>query len=64
MAYQRKTRDAWEVQGDYGVGFGFECVTTETTFREARDRVREYRENEPGVPFRLHRTRERIETAA
>lgn len=53
MAYVRKTRDEFEIRGNYGYGHGFETVTSETTRREARARLREYRENEPGVPFRL-----------
>ncbi len=61
MAYIRKTRDEYEVQGNYGYGRGFECVTTEDTRREARARLREYRENEPGVPFRLKAVRVKLE---
>lgn len=64
MSYKRKTRDVWEVRGNYGHGHGFECVTAETDYAEARARLREYRDNEPGVPFRLVCVRERIETAA
>ena len=60
MAYQRKTRDVYEVHGDYGHGHGFEMVTAETERPEARARLREYRENEPGVAFKLVKTRERI----
>lgn len=55
----RKTRVIWDVQGDYGRGW--ETVTAEERFHEARERIREYRENEPGVAFRLKVTRERIE---
>lgn len=64
MAYKRKTRDVFEVQGNYGHGHGFECVTSEETRGEARKRLREYRENEPGVAFRVIKKRERIEGAA
>ena len=53
MAYQRKTRDEFEVQGNYGPPYGFELVTCEDTRPEARQRLREYRENEPGVAFRI-----------
>jgi len=31
MAYQRKTTDEYEIQGNYGYNYGFECVTTEAT---------------------------------
>lgn len=57
----RKTRDVYDVRGDYGYGHGFETVTAETELREAKARLREYRENEPGVPFKLVTRRERIE---
>lgn len=53
MAYQRKTRDEFQVHGNYGYGHGYEEVTAEDSFREARARLREYRENEPGIPFKL-----------
>ena len=38
-----------------------ETVTAEETLSEARARLGEYRENEPGVCFKLVKTRERIE---
>lgn len=53
MAYQRKTEDEFQIHGDYGHGAGFEEVTCETTRAEGLARLREYRENEPGVPFKL-----------
>lgn len=53
----RKTEDEYEVQGNYGYGHGFECVTAETSFKEARERLKEYRENEPGFPFRIVKKR-------
>jgi hypothetical protein len=59
MTYVRKTRDVWEVQGNYGQGW--ECVTTENTWKEAREQVRVYRENEPQYPHRVKLVRERIE---
>ena len=55
-----KTKIIYVVQGNYGYGQGWEDVTAEETSKEARDRIREYRENERGVPFRLIRRRERI----
>jgi hypothetical protein len=57
---QRKTRDVYDIQGDYGYGHGWETLCAEETYREARAQVRCYRENEPGVPFRIKLTRERI----
>lgn len=59
MSYQRKTRDVWNLLGDYGQGF--EHVTAELTYKEIRERLREYRATEPHVPFRVKMTRERID---
>lgn len=53
MTYQRKTRDEWQVQGDYGYGHGYEEVTAADTRKEAMQYLREYRENEPGIPFKI-----------
>ena len=60
MTYIRKTRDYWNVEGNYGYGDGWEVVTAEDDRKEARQRLKEYRENEPGVPFRVIKRRERI----
>lgn len=46
MAYTRKTTDEYDVLADYGFGYGYEVVTTETTLKEAKQRAREYREND------------------
>lgn len=48
----------WDVQGNYG--HGWETVTAESTWSEARARVREYRENEPGTPLRVVRRRTHV----
>ena len=58
MAYQRKTRDYWDIQGNYG--FGWESVTVEDSWKEARGRLKEYRENEPGIAFRAKKRRESL----
>jgi len=55
MAYTRKTRDELEIRGNYG--FGYECVNTETTWKDARRSIKEYRENEPGTPFIIETVR-------
>lgn len=44
-AYIRKTRDEWHLEVDYGYGCGWECEVIEDTFREGRERLREYRAN-------------------
>lgn len=62
MAYQRKTRDVFDIEADYGYGHGFEVVTCETTRSEARARLREYRENDTNAKsLRIKKRRERIE---
>lgn len=42
--YKRKTRDVWEVQGNYG--YGWDMVTTEESRREAVKMLKCYQENE------------------
>jgi hypothetical protein len=44
MAYTRKTTDEYDILADYG--YGYEVVTTETTLKEAKQRAREYQEND------------------
>jgi DNA polymerase IIIc chi subunit len=41
------------IQGVYDRHYGFETVTSEETLKEARERLKEYRKNEPGIPFRI-----------
>jgi len=60
MAYQRKTIDEYEIQGNYSY-HGFEVVTTEATYREAKIQVKCYRENEP-YEFKIVKKRIKIET--
>lgn len=55
MAYKRKTYDEYELQGNYGQGW--EMVTTEETMIDARNQRKCYRENEPGIPFRIKKKR-------
>jgi hypothetical protein len=55
MSYVRKTEDEYEVQGNYGQGF--ECVTTEELYREAKNRLREYNENEPQYTHKIIKRR-------
>lgn len=51
MAYVRKTVTEFNIEGNYGQGF--EIVTCETTWGDAVKRKREYRDNEPGILFRI-----------
>lgn len=55
MAYIRKTEDEYNILGNYGQGF--ELVTCEVTWSLARKTIKTYRENEPGIPFRIQKER-------
>lgn len=59
MAYQRKTRDVYQLLADYGTD-GWEYVLEENTLSEARKRLREYRENAPQYEYKIKKVRERI----
>lgn len=56
--YIRKTRDIFELMGNYGCGW--EYITEEETQTEARRRLAEYRENAPGYPYKIVKKREAI----
>jgi hypothetical protein len=56
--YQRKTRDLWDILGNYGQGW--EVLTCATSLKEKNQHLREYRENEPQRQFKSVKYRERI----
>lgn len=58
MAYQRKTRDRWDIMTNYG--YGWECECSEYTLNEAKQTAREYRENIQGA-VRIEKHREKLE---
>ena len=58
MAYVRKTVDRWDIMSNYGYGWACEC--SEYTLKEAKQTVKEYRENGGGV-YRLEKHREKKE---
>lgn len=58
MAYIRKTKDEYIVQGNYGQGW--EDITAEPTRKECKERLKEYRENEPQYNHRMIVKRVRI----
>ena len=60
MAYKRKTVDCYDIQGDYGHGDGFETVCSASSWKEAKADIKDHRENEPGIPFRIKKYREKI----
>jgi hypothetical protein len=54
----RTTEDEWTVQGNYG--YGWEDLTAADTWKEIKQNLREYRENEPGTSFRAIKRRVKI----
>ena len=65
MAYQRKTRDSWDIETNYG--YGWEVENSEYTREDARRSLREYRENLQDYgkcSVRMIKRRERLEETA
>ena len=58
MAYIKKTVDRWDIMGNYGYGDGWECECSEYTYKEAKQRLKEYMENGGGRD-RLEKHREK-----
>ena len=57
MAYQRKTRDVYEIH-EYVPGYGWEYSTSEDTLADAKAQKKCYMEN--GVAAKIVMKRERI----
>ena len=57
MAYQRKTKDVWHVEADYGQGWEFVCGGP---WRMAKDDLKEHRENQPEFDARMVMKREPV----
>ena len=58
---QRVTVDSFELRGRYPGQHGEELLCAENTRKEARDRLKEYRENDAMVSgLRIVKTRERV----
>lgn len=58
MKYIRKTVDEYHIQGFY---FGqWETVTIDETLKDARQMLKDYRDNERNTCFRIIKKRERI----
>lgn len=66
MAYKRKTEDEYHIQAQYPYNKKneWEMVTIETTWSAAKEQCKCYRENEPGVPFRIKKKRVPIQQEA
>lgn len=57
--YERKTKDVWEVQGNYGCGW--EYLFEEESRADAEAQLRCYKANEPQYPHRIKKRRVKIE---
>ena len=65
MAYQRKTRDRWDIETNYG--YGWEVENSEHTRTDAKRSLKEYRENLQAYgkcEVRMTKHRERLEVSA
>lgn len=58
MAYKRKIVNVWHVQQYTGPQYGWETVCAEERLTEARQRLREYRENQSEYAVRIKLGRE------
>lgn len=58
MAYQRKTKDVFDIQGDYGCGW--ETVCEEETLADAWKQLHCYNKNETQYLHRIKKRRERL----
>ncbi len=58
MSYIRKTKDEFQIWQH--TAQGWEEVCAEETRREAKERLREYRENQPEYPVRMVKRRVKI----
>lgn len=61
MTYQRKTRDYWSIEQYTDSAYGWEEVCAAETWKEAKQTLQEYRENQPEYPVRGMRRREKID---
>lgn len=60
--YTRKTVDEFHVTANYGYGHGWETVTVESTFKEAKAQKKCYLENDPRE-YKIVKRRVKIEEA-
>ena len=56
--YKRKTKDIYELWTNYG--YGWECETRATTYAEAKQDYKAYREN-TNAQIKIKKRRERLE---
>ena len=59
MAYQRKTKDRWDIETNFGYGWEVEC--SEYTREEAKNQLKCYKENACGrFEVRLVKRKEKL----
>lgn len=59
MAYKRKTQDEYQIHGFYK--HGWEEITAYNKYSDAKTDIKLYRENEPGISFKIIKKRIKIE---
>ena len=59
--YKRKTYDEYQILGNYGYGHGYEYLIAYETYKEAKECLKLYRENEIGIPFKVIKKRIKID---
>lgn len=57
MPYIRKTYDEYQILQNFGYGDGWEEVSTEPTYKQANEAVKEYRQNQPEYPVKIKKVR-------
>lgn len=57
MAVARKTVDVWIIKANHRYGDGWEDETAETSYKEAKLRLKEYRENTPEGDYKIVKKR-------
>lgn len=60
MVYIRKTKDNYILLSNYGYGHGWEEEITEPTYKEIKERLKEYRENCKNGIFKYKKVRVKI----
>lgn len=58
MKYIRKTTDEWSIHSDYGYGMEFTCYAE--NLLNARELLKEYRENEPQFFHKIVKERKAV----
>jgi len=61
MRYERKTKDEFVLLANYGFGHGYEEEIIEESFKEIKERLKEYRTNAPQYAYTYKKRRVKIE---